>query len=82
MCYNRKMNNQSQEIETKFYLRNRHNFEEKLISLKAELVQPRVHELNLRFDTPDRTLTREKRVLRLRQDDQARMTYKGPWLPQ
>jgi adenylate cyclase class 2 len=46
--------------------------------LGANLVQPRVHETNLRFDTPDGDLTRAKRVLRLRQDEQARMTYKGP----
>ena len=37
-----------------------------------------MHEINLRFDTPDGSLTRDRRVLRLRQDAGAVMTYKGP----
>jgi adenylate cyclase class 2 len=72
------MKNQSEEIETKFYLRNSASFEQHLQSLGAQVVQPRVYELNLRFDTPDRNLTRERRVLRLRQNGQAHLTYKGP----
>ncbi len=40
--------------------------------------QPRTHEVNLRFDTPDQALTRSLQVLRLRQDSKARLTYKGP----
>lgn len=47
-------------------------------SLDARLIQPRVHEVNLRFDTPSGDLTRGYRVLRLRQDTAARLTYKGP----
>lgn len=74
------MNTQSQEIEVKFYLRNRDALEQQLLRLGAQVVQPRVHEMNLRFDTPDRSLTRERRVLRLRMDEQARLTYKGPGL--
>lgn len=35
-------------------------------------------EINLRFDNPDGTLTREHRVLRLRKDQKVRLTYKGP----
>jgi adenylate cyclase class 2 len=46
--------------------------------LGGELVQSRVHEVNLRFDTPDSGLTRSFQVLRLRQDIKARLTYKGP----
>ncbi len=72
------MNNSTQEIEVKFYLQRRAALEERLQNQGATLIQPRVHELNLRFDTPERSLTREKRVLRLRQDEQARLTYKGP----
>jgi adenylate cyclase, class 2 len=45
--------------------------------LKARLVQPRVLETNLRFDLPDGSLTSTGRVLRLRHDTQARLTYKG-----
>jgi adenylate cyclase class 2 len=72
------MNNNQQENEVKFMLSDLTKFETKLIQLSATLKKPRVHEINLRFDTPDGTLTRERRVLRLRQDSRARLTYKGP----
>lgn len=42
----------------------------------AKLVAPRVFERNVRYDTPARDLSGEKRVLRLRQDTRARLTYK------
>ena len=67
-----------QEIEAKFYINNLPKIEARLQQLEARLIQARVHEKNLRFDTPDQSLRREGRVLRLRQDDAARMTYKGP----
>jgi adenylate cyclase class 2 len=67
-----------QEIEAKFHVKDLAKIGARLRELKSELIQPRVHETNLRFDTPDGKLRREGRVLRLRQDDQARMTYKGP----
>jgi adenylate cyclase, class 2 len=67
-----------QEIEAKFHVKDLAKIGARLRELKAELIQPRVHETNLRFDTPGRDLRRMKRVLRLRQDDKARMTYKGP----
>ena len=40
------------------------------------LIQPRTFEVNLRFDTSNGDLKREGRVLRLRKDDLARLTYK------
>jgi adenylate cyclase class 2 len=46
--------------------------------LDAVLIQPRTHELNLRFDTLDGTLTRSAQMLRLRRDTHSRLTYKGP----
>jgi len=67
-----------QEVEVKFYLRDLAGLEKRLQALGAQLSQPRVRETNLRFDTPDGDLTRAKRVLRLRQDEQVRMTFKGP----
>ena len=66
------------ELEVKFYLPALFTLQAQLEILGAQLVQPRVHEINLRFDTPDGDLTRSFRVLRLRQDTQARLTYKGP----
>jgi adenylate cyclase class 2 len=67
-----------QEIEAKFYVNNLSKIEARLQELEARLLQARVHEKNLRFDTPDQSLREDGRVLRLRQDDAARMTYKGP----
>jgi adenylate cyclase, class 2 len=67
-----------QEIEVKYYLEHPARLHALLEELGAELVQPRTHEINLRFDTPAGELSRSYRVLRLRQDTDARMTYKGP----
>lgn len=66
------------EIEAKFYVRDLAGVEARLRGLKARLIQARVHEKNIRFDTPSHSLSKEGRALRLRQDDQIRMTYKGP----
>lgn len=68
----------NQEQEVKFYLANLPAFEQRLRQIGAKLVQPRTFESNLRFDTPDRSLTRARQVLRLRQDEAVRLTFKGP----
>lgn len=65
-----------QEIEAKFYVRDLKKIETCLQDLEARLIQPRVLETNLRFDLPDGGLRSEGRVLRLRQDIAARLTYK------
>jgi adenylate cyclase class IV len=67
-----------QEIEAKFYVRNLTKIELRLLELKAQLIQPRTHEINLRFDNAENELVKSFRVLRLRQDEKARITYKGP----
>lgn len=66
------------EIEVKFPVANLALVEARLQSLEAQLTQARVQETNLRLDTSDQSLTRTLQVLRLRQDSQARVTYKGP----
>lgn len=66
-----------QEIEAKFYVRDLKKIESRLQDLEARLIQPRVLETNTRFDLPDARLRSEGRVLRLRQDTEARLTYKG-----
>jgi adenylate cyclase, class 2 len=66
-----------QEIEAKFYVRDLKKIELCLQELEAHLIQPRVLETNIRFDLPDGGLRSEGRVLRLRQDTQAKFTYKG-----
>lgn len=68
----------NQELEVKFYIPELAVIQARLEALGAQLSQPRVHETNLRFDTPAGELTHSYRVLRLRQDAKARLTYKGP----
>ena len=72
------MSASEKELEVKFYLVKFSELEQRLKKLGATLLQPKIFELNLRFDTPDGALTQASRVLRLRQDAQAVMTYKGP----
>ncbi len=67
-----------QETEVKFYVRNLKKIELRLHDLKAQLIQPRVHEINYRYDTPDGSLRAKAQVLRLRHDTNAILTYKGP----
>lgn len=70
--------NNNQEQEVKFYLGNLPGFESRLQKMEAHLRTGRIFESNLRFDTPDGALTRARRVLRLRQDEIVRLTFKGP----
>ena len=72
------MSKSDQELEVKFYLSDLPALRARLEAASAQLFKPRVHEINLRFDTPSGDLARGYRVLRLRQDSEARLTYKGP----
>ena len=72
------MSGTGQELEVKFYLRQPERLQARLEALGARLEQPPTHEINLRFDTPERSLLNSGRLLRLRQDSAARITYKGP----
>jgi adenylate cyclase class 2 len=67
-----------QELEVKFIVMNLAALESRLKFLGAGLIQPRLLETNLRFDTPELDLARSARVLRLRMDTAPRLTYKGP----
>ena len=66
------------EIEVKFLLRDQALLLRKITELGLTCVQERVYEKNLRFDLPDGHLVSRKQVLRLRQDNQSRLTFKGP----
>lgn len=68
---------QNQETEVKFFVRNLKPIELRLLELKAQLIQPRVHEINYRFDFPNNELRNNQKVLRLRKDEQAKLTFKG-----
>jgi adenylate cyclase class IV len=56
------------ELEVKFLLSDQTTYENRLRGIGAKMLHPRTWEVNYRFDTPDRRLAREHRVLRLRQD--------------
>jgi adenylate cyclase, class 2 len=66
------------EIESKFYVHDLEALEAKLIALGATCSVPRAFEYNLRFDDAQNSLQRERKVLRLRQYDEVRLTFKGP----
>ncbi len=70
------MQKENQETEVKFYVSNLTEIEMRLQQMEAHLIQPRVREVNLRFDNPNGDFQREGRVLRLRQDEAVRLTYK------
>ena len=72
------MGDTNQETEAKFYVEDLERVRTRLHELKAELIQPRVLETNIRFDLPDASFRSERRVLRLRRDTDARLTYKDP----
>ena len=61
------MNRDNQELEVKFYLSRRGEMEARILSLGARLGDPRVHEINLRFDTPDLSLLETGGRWRMRQ---------------
>ena len=61
----------------KFYVPDLTAARQRLLSLGAEISNPRVFERNVRFDTADETLRQKWAILRLRQDTAARLTYKG-----
>lgn len=67
-----------QEIEVKFFLKDRDALMQKIAALQLPCSQERIHEFNLRYDLPDGSLVAQKQVLRLRKDTQARLTFKGP----
>ncbi|MBN2117854.1 MAG: class IV adenylate cyclase [Anaerolineales bacterium] len=71
------MSESGQETEVKFYIQDLEKLEARLRDLGAQLIQPRVLETNIRYDLPDARLRSEGRVLRLRQDTAARLTYKS-----
>lgn len=66
------------EVEVKFLVEGFTAIKQRLATMGAELVAPRVFERNTRFDTLDEGLLRRQELLRLRQDTRSRLTFKGP----
>lgn len=66
------------EVEVKLHAADLQVVQAKLGDLGAQLAKPRVYERNVRYENQANTLTQDDIVLRLRQDDSVRLTYKEP----
>lgn len=66
------------EVEVKFIVADLAELRRRLLAAGGEQVRPRIFERNVRFDTPGETLRTSLQLLRLRQDDRVRLTFKGP----
>lgn len=65
------------EVEVKFLVDDLAAMRARLAALGARQAKPRLHERNVRFDDDASSLMRKGQLLRLRQDDGARITFKG-----
>lgn len=68
------------EVEVKFLVADLQAIQERLLELGAERRKPRLFEHNVRFDDEGESLRHSDQLLRLRQDDGVRLTFKGPTL--
>jgi len=68
---------ENKEIEAKFYLTDLEAYKHRLEIEGAHLVQSKIHEYNLSFDTPNFALLHKDCILRLRKDTVTKLTYKG-----
>ena len=65
------------ETEVKFFVGDLAELRERLLSRRAELKRPRTYEHNILFDDAVGTLEGQGKLLRLRQDESTRITFKG-----
>ena len=65
------------EVEVKFLVADFTAVRERLLAVGAQLDKPRIYEHNIRYDNAWEGLLRRGKLLRLRQDKIARLTYKG-----
>ena len=72
------MSNLYTESEIKLYCPNFAPVLAILDRMGATLTKPRLYERNVRYEDADKTLTGRDIVVRLRQDDRVRLTYKEP----
>ena len=71
-------NTNNVETEVKVYVTDLASIEQRLQALGAHLTAPRVYERNVRYENAANSLTKNDKVLRLRMDSRARLTYKEP----
>ena len=64
------------ETEIKFYLTDLSSIRQRILDLGAE-PRGRYFESNVRFEAPGQALKKKKSLLRLRQDQKAKLTYKS-----
>ncbi|MBX3085716.1 MAG: class IV adenylate cyclase [Anaerolineae bacterium] len=72
-------NSKTVETEVKLYVTDLTSIEQRLQALGAHLAAPRVYERNVRYEDAANSLTKNEKVLRLRMDSRARLTYKDPY---
>ena len=65
------------EVEVKFLVKDLEAVRRRLAALGATISKPRLFERNVRYDNVWDGLGRKGQLLRLRQDDDARLTFKG-----
>lgn len=66
------------EVEVKFATADLAAVRQRLVGTGATLVTPRLYERNVIYDTADFSLRDGQKLLRLRQDERARLTLKAP----
>lgn len=71
------MPNNNLEIEAKFFVSDLAPLREHLLKQGATVTKPRIFERNIRYDNAWDGLRQRGAILRLRQDAQATITYKG-----
>ena len=71
------MSSENLEVEVKFLVDDLAAVRDRLLAFGARIHKPRVYERNVRFDSPWDGLRTQGKLLRLRQDAAARLTYKG-----
>jgi adenylate cyclase, class 2 len=72
------MSQKHTETEVKYRVDSLSDVENRLRELGAKLTAERVYENNVRYEDATNSLSANKRVLRMRQDTRARLTYKEP----
>lgn len=66
------------EIEAKIYIPHLNSIKQRLSESGAEIIAPRILEKNQLFLSPYQDFKTERIVLRLRQDEKSKVTYKSP----
>lgn len=67
-----------QEVEVKFYAYDLDIVASQLQKIGAQPTVPRVYERNVRYENAEKTLSKRGIVIRMRQDNRVRLTYKEP----